>query len=283
METSCLNVLPKRLRDSVEPMLAEDDEEIRIGVGRPVLLIGKGRKVLDTAATREDCDRLLELVCGHSVFAHEGELKECYVTLEDGSRVGIAGKLTGAGMTMPHSFNIRLARQVKGAADEFMEKISGKGICSALLLSEPGAGKTTVLRDAARQLSLRGYRVSIADERGEIAAAVKGVPMLDVGYADVMGGCKKARGMALLIRGMSPQVLITDEIASHEDANAVMDASGCGIKVIASAHGSDRGILRRQGIGEAVKAGAFDRILLLKKDMDGRRIEDITREAAWEY
>lgn len=283
MGTSCLSVLPQRLREVVEPALAEDDEEIRIGAGRPVMLIGNGRRMIDIIATREDCDRLLELACSHSVFAYERELKECYVTLEDGSRVGMAGKLTTAGMTMPHSFNIRLARQVRGAADQFIKLICNERIYSALLLSEPGAGKTTVLRDTARQLSCLGYKVSIADERGEIAAAVKGVPMLDVGYADVMGGCKKAKGMALLIRGMSPQILITDEISSREDANAILDASGCGVKVIASAHGSDKGVLRRQGIGEAIKAGAFDRILLLKKDFNGRSIEDITGEVICGY
>lgn len=278
MERSCLNVLPKRFREQIAAALRDEDEEIRISVGKPIMLIGQGRKMLDYTATVQDCERMLELVCGHSVFAHEEELKGCYVTLEDGSRVGLAGKLTPAGMTMPHSFNIRLARQVKGAADEFLKHILSDRLYSALLLSEPGAGKTTVLRDAARQLSEAGYRVGIADERGEIAAGVNGIPMLDVGCADVMGGCAKARGMILLLRGMSPQVLITDEIASEDDAMAVLDASGCGVKVIASAHGGGCGVLRRQGIGRAIQEGAFEKVLLLKKEKNGRSITDITGE-----
>ncbi|MDD6044376.1 MAG: stage III sporulation protein AA [Clostridia bacterium] len=283
MERSWLNVLPERLKGPVAAAVDDTVEEIRIAVGKPILLTGKNRRVLEHIAAMADCEMLMELICGHSVFAHESELRECYVTLEDGSRVGLAGKITDAGMTMPHSFNIRLARQIMGAADDFMDYICGNELCSALLLSEPGAGKTTLLRDGARQLSNKGYRVAIADERGEIAAAVNGIPALDVGRADVMGGCRKAKAMALLMRGMSPEIIITDEIATEEDAEAVLDASGCGVKVIASAHGGGSGILRRKSIRRIVKEGAFDRILLLKKQGSSRRITDITGEVICGY
>ena len=278
MERKCLNALPLSMRSTVESALREDDEEIRISVGRPIILTGSERRTLGHITTPEDCENILELICGHSVFAHEEELKGCYITMEDGSRVGIAGKLTPAGMTMPHSFNIRIARQVTGAADAFLRYVLTDRPHSALLLSQPGAGKTTVLRDAARQLSNRGYKVGIADERGEISASVKGIPRLDVGFADVMSGCKKAEGMTMLLRGMSPDVLITDEIASEEDAIAVLEASGCGVRVIASAHGSGASVLRRRGIGRAVCEGAFEKILLLTNKHPGREIKDISME-----
>lgn len=279
MERSCLSVLPVEIRNAVMPALMENDEEIRIRAGMPVMLCGPEVRMLELIPTAEDCKNMLELVCGHSVFAHGEELQECYVTLEDGSRVGMAGKMTPAGMTMPHSFNIRIAHQAKGAADELMKYVMpGDRLHSALIVSQPGIGKTTVLRDAARQLSLRGYRVSVADERGEIAAPVLGIPMLDVGLADVMGGCAKGRAMSLLIRGMSPQVIITDEIASMEDARAVLEASGCGVRVIASAHGGGTDVMKREGIRMAVAEGAFDRILLLKKRDEIRVFEDISRE-----
>ncbi len=278
MERSCLGVLPGEIKEYVSRALAQDDEEIRISAGRPVMIIGKCRRRLNITATQEDCETLLELICGHSVFAHEEELKGGYVTLEDGSRVGMAGKLTAAGMTMPHSFNIRIARQVRGAADGLLKQILQDRLYSSLLISEPGAGKTTVLRDAARQLSELGYKVGIADERGEISAPVKGVPELDVGCGDVISGCGKAAAMTMLIRGMSPEVLITDEIATSEDAAAILDASACGVKVIASAHGSGRGILRRRGINLAIREGAFEKILLLKRGKSGSSITDITAE-----
>ena len=278
MYRDCINVMPKGIREAVEPHICETDEEIRIRAGMPVILIGQSSRKTAYTVSHEECEQMLELVCGHSVFAHQQELKESYITLCDGSRVGISGKLTPTGMTMPHSFNIRLARQIKGAGDQFVRYVSDERLHSVLLLSEPGAGKTTVLRDAARQLSEAGYKVGIADERGEIAAGIKGIPMLDVGFSDVMSGCEKSIGLRLLLRGMSPQILITDEIASEEDGAAVLEASGCGVKVIASAHGSGKEVLRRKGIRRAVSEGAFERIVLLKNRTGSRSFADITEE-----
>jgi len=120
--------------------------------------------------------------------------------------------------------------------------------------------------------------VGVADERGEISASVNGIPMLDVGYADVMSGCMKAWGMTMLLRGMSPEVLITDEIASEDDAVAVSEASGCGVRIIASAHGRGADVLRRRGIGKVIGEGAFEKVLLLTKEIWGRKIRDISGE-----
>lgn len=282
MKRSSLSVLPKGIREDVEGVLRPDTEEIRVRAERPVLLRGPQSVALGRIASIEECETMLELACAHSLFAYEQELRGGYVTLEDGSRVGICGRLNPSGsVSMPGSFNIRMAREIKGAADGLMERITHKDrLLSALILSEPGAGKTTVLRDAARQLSALGLQVGVADERGEIAASVNGVPRLDVGdNTDVMGGCAKCRAMELMIRAMSPQVLITDEIATREDAAAVMDASGCGIRVIASAHaGSAAEIARRRDISAIIAAGAFDRVLLLKRRGAERRLYDITEE-----
>ncbi len=282
MKRSCLSVLPRGIREEVEGALRPDTEEIRVRAERPVLLRGPQSVALGRIASIEECETMLELACAHSLFAYEQELRGGYVTLEDGSRVGICGRLNPSGsVSMPGSFNIRMAREIKGAADGLMERITHKDrLLSALILSEPGAGKTTVLRDAARQFSALGLQVGVADERGEIAASVNGVPRLDVGdNTDVMGGCAKCRAMELMIRAMSPQVLITDEIATREDAAAVMDASGCGIRVIASAHaGSAAEIARRRDISAIIAAGAFDRVLLLKRRGAERRLYDITEE-----
>lgn len=282
MKRSCLSVLPRGIREEVEGALRPDTEEIRVRAERPVLLRGPQSVALGRIASIEECETMLELACAHSLFAYEQELRGGYVTLEDGSRVGICGRLNPSGsVSMPGSFNIRMAREIKGAADGLMERITHKDrLLSALILSEPGAGKTTVLRDAARQLSALGLQVGVADERGEIAASVNGVPRLDVGdNTDVMGGCAKCRAMELMIRAMSPQVLITDEIATREDAAAVMDASGCGIRVIASAHaGSAAEIARRRDISAIIAAGVFDRVLLLKRRGAERRLYDITEE-----
>ena len=261
MKRSSLSVLPKGIREDVEGVLRPDTEEIRVRANRPVQLRGPQSILLKRIASAEECETMLELVCAHSLFAYEQELCGGYVTLEDGSRVGICGRLNPSGsVSMPGSFNIRIAREIKGAADGLMERIA--------------------TRDGARQLSAQGLQIGIADERGEIAASVNGVPRLDVGdNTDVMGGCAKCRAMELMIRAMSPQVLITDEIATAEDAEAVMDASGCGIRVIASAHaGSAAEIMRRRDISGIIAAGAFNKVLLLKKQGTERRLYDITEE-----
>lgn len=270
-------VLPQRLKEAVIGESLEKAEEIRIRVNRPIVIHGRETKVLSCIPTVDECQCMLELVCNHSVFAYEAELEECFVTLEDGSRVGICGKVNHGGIILPHSFNIRLAREVRGAADEFLNIIKSG---SALLLSVPGAGKTTVLRDAARQLSENGIKVCIADERNEIAASVSGIPTLDVGCnTDVMCGCKKAKAMELMIRSMSPDILMTDEIATEEDARAVLNAAGCGVKVIASAHGSSIKTLCRRGhVANLVLQGIFDKVVLLENYGGRRSFRDITEE-----
>ena len=138
MKRSSLSVLPKGIREDVEGVLRPDTEEIRVRANRPVQLRGPQSTLLDRIASAEECETML--VCAHSLFAYEQELRGGYVTLEDGSRVGICGRLNPSGsVSMPGSFNIRIAREIKGAADGLMERIATRdGILSALILSDPG-------------------------------------------------------------------------------------------------------------------------------------------------
>ena len=281
MNRCFLSVLPGGIRGEAERFISENTEEIRVRVGRPVLLRGRETVRLGHITEPEECEAMLELVCAHSLFAYEQELRGGYVTLEDGSRVGICGRLNPTGsVSLPGSFNVRIAREVKGAADGLVKMLRQAGLASALIISEPGVGKTTVLRDAARQLSQMGYQVGIADERGEIAAPVNGVPRLDVGAnTDVVCGCGKGRAMELMIRAMAPEILITDEIATGADAAAALEAAGCGIRLICSAHaGSAEELRRREGLMNMVRCGVFDMILLLKRENGGRSLCDITAE-----
>lgn len=265
-------LLPQALREEIGRLPA-DLTELRVRAGRRTQLICLSGEefrggIIGAALTEETAQAL----AGHSLYAREEELKEGYFTVPGGCRVGVCGRMTGQGadrsLTHVGSVCIRMAREIRGAADAVMEAVTRDGRpADALIVSPPGLGKTTLLRDIARQLSdgtggRRGVRVGIADERGELAGCVMGIPTLDVGRrTDVMDGCSKKEGMELLIRSMSPEVIVTDELGQAGDREAVADAMRSGVRVIASVHARDaEEAARRLGAG---LAGAFDRMIVL--------------------
>ena len=137
-----------------------------------------------------------------------------------------------------------------------------------LLVSPPGCGKTTLLRDAVRLLSEAGIAVGVADERSELAACEHGVPQMQLGAnAFVMDGCEKTRALRMLLRAMSPQVLVSDEIGNAQDAEALLDAQRCGIKVLCSAHGASYAeVQARSCVRQLLRESVFDRVLLLGRE-----------------
>lgn len=254
-------------------------EELRLRTGRPAQMIfADGERMLESAAfTKGEADELLQKLCGHSVYAHTEELRAGYVTLEGGARVGVCGRpaVEGgriAGLLDVSGFNIRVARQVIGCANEVMRiLLDGGEPVSALIASPPGGGKTTLLRDIARCLSEGLYskpmKVAIADERGELAGCVNGVPCFDVGRrTDVMDRAPKAESIRLMIRAMSPDVIITDEIGGEADKAALFEAVRCGVTVIASAHADSMdGLRSRRCTAELLSEHVFNKVLLLKR------------------
>lgn len=271
-ERYLLPLLPAELAGELREIGLGEAEELRIRVGRPTRVLGLRSHILRWAPDAEGCRQVLLRLCRQSLYAYGEELADCYMTLPGGFRVGLTGRMAGGEerprLVAPMGFNIRLAREIPGCADGLMPLLWGKdGPISALLISPPGAGKTTLLRDAARQLSERGATVCIADERRELAGCDAGVPTLDVGpCTDVLEGCRKARALQLMLRGMAPQVLVTDELAGPEDAKAVLDASGCGVRVLASAHAASlEDLRRRRDIYGLVKAGCFQRVISLRR------------------
>ena len=142
------------------------------------------------------------------------------------------------------------------------------GFADTLILSPPGAGKTTLLREIVRGLSERGLRVALADERGEVAGVCNGAPQFDVGpCTDVLTGAPKGEGAMLLLRAMSPQVLVSDEIGNAQDAEALLDAQRCGVKVLCSAHGASYAeVQARSCVRQLLRESVFDRVLLLGRE-----------------
>ena len=275
--------LTKRINDAllpIDPFLPL--EEIRLRAERPIQLVfseyermisGAGERM---PVTQEDISSVVSRICEQSVYAWESELSSGFVTLPGGYRVGVTGKCVmenGGARRISDitSVNIRITRQCAGVAAPYLPALldaSGRPL-STLVVSPPGCGKTTFLRDLARLLScgcgVRPQRVSIVDTRYELAGCVRGVPRFDVGpRTDVRSGGEKADGILSMLLVMSPQVIVTDEIAAPEDVLAVLDACGCGVAVLSSTHGANlRDLISRPVLGTLIGTRVFSRYVLL--------------------
>ncbi len=233
--------LPLSIRARLTERSVSDAYEIRLRVGQPLeLRTPQGSALFGQAVEKDELDETVLMLMDHSVYAHEEQMRQGFFPLAGGFRVGLTGGYVSNGerLTGVSSLTIRIAREIRGAADGLMPRLllNGRPL-SALILSAPMMGKTTMLRDIARQLSMRGMHVAISDERGELAGCRDGVATLDLGpMCDVCDGLPKRLAIPALIRSMAPEVLITDELGHPEDAQAVADAARCGVCVIASAH-----------------------------------------------
>lgn len=277
-------------------------EEIRIRADRPLMLQKRGEDFFinedgtlttylkkEINVTKEVIGRIIQLMSSYSIYAIEEELRQGFLTLKGGHRVGFVGRgvLEDNKIRILKNLsglNIRIAREVKGCALELVDKLYGKGIKHTLIISPPGCGKTTLLRDMIRILSmgssslkLKGHKVCVVDERSEIAGCYLGVPQRDVGIrTDVLDACPKAQGMAMLLRSMSPEIIAVDELGGLEDAKAVEDVINSGVKILATAHGNSiEEVLRRNGISNLIEDKYFERLVILSRKNGPGTIEEI--------
>lgn len=253
---------------------ADRVEEIRVRVNRKVEVIsGSSRKLLPATMDRQAIHGLLQNAAGQSLYAYEDQLKAGYLTIAGGHRIGVSGRvLTENGRIVSIDFfsslNIRIARALPGVAKNLIHYVhTGTAVHSSLIVSPPGTGKTTLLRDMARMLSDGGKKVCVVDERGEIACCKEGIPTLDVGErTDVLDGAAKAEGLRMSIRSMSPEVVVTDEIATSDDLSAVAQASAWGVAVLASAHAATlQELLWRPSMRDIIEEKLFNRILFIER------------------
>ncbi|MFI3175189.1 MAG: stage III sporulation protein AA [Bacillota bacterium] len=238
-------------------------QEIRLRIGRPIVLrTSSGKKILrGTSVERETLEEIVQRLGGYSLYAFEESLGQGFLTIEGGHRVGFCGKaviIQGKLQTLRRisSLNLRIAHEVVGCAEPFMPYLFNeeKQLCHVFLVSPPGCGKTTFLRDFIRLLSgeAYGYSVGVVDERSEIAAMHMGEPQMDLGVmSDVQEDCPKALGMVFLLRSMSPEVIAVDELGKKEDFLAVEDVLHSGVKLFATLHGENmEGILAKESVRE---------------------------------
>ena len=297
--SKALGCLSPPLRAALEPhigFISREVTDIRVRQGLPLAVSTRGGiyypsndgGLLQTPSdkaviiSKTDIGDSFNRICRYSVYSVQGELVNGFVTVSGGHRAGICGTaVVGSGGIINirdiSSINLRLSREVKGCAVELMKRINAeKGV---LIFGEPCSGKTTILRDAARYISLTENKaVSLIDERGELAAAVRGENQNDVGMCDVFSGYPKLSAAEQALRCMSPDFIILDELGTADDVKAVEGCSNSGVAVIAALHAADKAeLLNKPNAVRLLKTQAFGSVVFLDSRKNAGRIREIAR------
>ena len=261
--------------------IEEELQEIRIRCNRPIILRLRNVEVLiEYNISQKEILQTLEKLCENSIYAYKNQICEGFITVKGGHRVGITGSAVienGKIINIKYitSLNFRIAREIIGCSRKILGQVidvKENTINNTLIVSPPGKGKTTLLRDLIRNISngveelgFIGKNCCVVDERGEIAAMYQGVPQNDVGIrTDVIENISKAKGMKMLIRSMAPEVIACDEIGSKEDVEAIKEALISGVKGIFTMHGKTlEDIKKNKGINELIENKQIEKIIFI--------------------
>lgn len=291
-----LPYLGDKIRQAVERFEMKNNiQEIRFRLNRALSVYFQGKEYfltphggiteypqLGMVITQQDIDFSLKIICDYSIHSYQREISEGFVTIKGGNRVGICGTAVIRDdkietLKYINGLNFRVAREIYGSADEIVDICFAGTVNSVLIVGSPSSGKTTVLRDLCRQLG-KSHKISVIDERGELAAVYQGFPQNDVGNCtDVFDGYPKQLGILSALRVMSPEIIAVDEIGSENDCTAIENAIHTGVKIIATAHASSvEEMNQRKALKSLLKQNAFSKIILLGNHSETGKILSVT-------
>ncbi len=297
----------KDILKNIDKELISKIEEVRLRVGKQIMIYTEGNNLyvdkngktyLESSeisniykVSLDNINKTFQIISNYSIYSVQEELKQGFITIKGGHRIGLIGKGICSRDKLSSikdisSINIRISRQIIGASNEVMKYIikDSNEIYNTLLLSPPKCGKTTILRDAIRNISngmveyrTKGLKVGVVDERSELAGMYNGQPQNDLGdRTDILDACYKYDGMMILLRSMSPDVIATDEIGHEMDMKAICQAIKSGVKVISSAHGTNiEDIKSKLNLKEIIESKIFERIVILDNSKGIGTIKDV--------
>lgn len=275
---------PLHIREKLYNINFNNLEEIRIRNNRPIFLkVGQTEQQINYITNTNDVLEILQKICDNSIYTYQNQICNGYITIKGGHRIGITGNVVvkdGQVTNISHiySLNFRIARQIIDCSNKILENvldIKNNTVFNTIIVSPPGRGKTTILRDLIRkisdgipEISFNGINVGVVDERGEIAAMYKGIPQNDIGgRTDILDNIPKDIGMKMLIRSMNPKVIVADEIGNIKDIEAIKYAICSGVKGVFTAHGNGlKDIINNPILNELYIADGIERILSIDEN-----------------
>lgn len=280
-----LEILPLNIKNIIQKVdKLSDLQEIRIKVNKPIIIsLAQKEIVTSYLPTVEDIKGILQKMSRFSIYAYEEEIKQGFLTIRGGHRIGICGRCVTEADKIKTikdiaSFNIRVSKEIKGCSNNIIHFLKEKDeILNTIIISPPQCGKTTLLRDITRNLSNDGKKVCVVDERGEIGACFNGIPQMELGIrTDILDNCPKSEGIMMAVRSMSPEIIVCDEIGTYKDMDSLLLALNSGVSLITSIHGNGvKDLFDRAVFKEIIENKVFKRAVILSKANGAGTIESV--------